>query len=76
MKKVLWSLMDNRRGSVGQALGIIEALDENLFEIEQKQIEYNSLSGLPNFIRGRSLVGITKESAAQIVSPFPIMFCR
>ena len=71
MKKVLWSLMDNRRGSVGQALGIIEALDENLFDVEQKQLEYNTFSGLPNFIRGRSLLGITKESGSQITAPFP-----
>ena len=71
MKKVLWSLMDNRRGSVGQALGIIEALDENLFEVEQKQLEYNIFSGLPNFMRGRSLIGITENSAEQIKAPFP-----
>ena len=71
MKKVFWSLMDNRRGSVGQALGIIGALDDELFEKEEKQLEYNSFSALPNFIRGRSLIGITKESAKKIKAPFP-----
>lgn len=71
MKKVFWSLMDNRRGSVGQALGIIGALDKDLFEVEEKQLEYNALSGLPNWLRGRTLIGITSESAKQIREPFP-----
>ena len=39
MKKVIWFLMDNRMGSVGQAKGIIQALDKNLFEIIEKKIE-------------------------------------
>ena len=71
MKKIFWSLMDNRRGSVGQALGVIGALDKNFFEVEEKKLEYNIFSGLPNFIRGNTLLGLTKESAAQIKPPFP-----
>ena len=71
MKKTFWSLMDNRRGSVGQALGIIGALDKNIFEITEKNLEYNPLSALPNWIRGCSLLGITQRSAASIKAPFP-----
>ena len=71
MKKVFWSLMDDRRGSVGQALGIIGALNKDLFEVEEKNLEYNKFAGLPNFIRGRTLFGLTKQSAEQIKAPFP-----
>lgn len=71
MKKTFWSLMDNRRGSVGQALGVIGALDRNIFEITEKNLEYNTLSALPNWIRGCSLLGITQRSAASIKAPFP-----
>lgn len=71
MKKTLWSLMDNRRGSVGQALGIIGALDKKIFEITEKKLEYTAFSGLPNWLRGRSLIGITDDSAKQICAPFP-----
>ncbi len=71
MKKKFWSLMDNRRGSVGQALGIINALNEDLFEIEEKNLEYTKFAGLPNWIRCRSLLGLTKQSAEQINPPFP-----
>lgn len=71
MKKTFWSLMDNRRGSVGQALGVINALDKNLFDTEEKKLEYTVLSALPNWIRGCSLTGLTKDSAKQIKGPFP-----
>lgn len=71
MKKVVWFLMDNRMGSVGQAKGIIQALDRNEFEIIEKKIEYNSFSGLPNWIRGTTLLGITKESKKQLQDSYP-----
>lgn len=62
--------MDNRRGSVNQALGVLNALPDN-FEIVEKSIEYTKLSALPNWIRGRSLLGISAASKSQIVPPFP-----
>lgn len=70
-KKIIWSLMDNRRGSVGQALGVLDALDKTKFEVVEKNIEYNKFSGLPNWLRGRTLVGVTKQSKKQIRPPFP-----
>lgn len=69
MKKVLWSLMDDRRGSVGQALGVIGALSN--IETIEKKIEYTKLAGLPNCIRGKSLLGITDSSKNEIAPPFP-----
>lgn len=71
MVKTLWTLMDDRRGSVGQALGVTDALDKNQFEIIEKQIEYTKAAVLPNFIRGRTLLGLTEDSKKIICPPFP-----
>ncbi|MBR1601213.1 MAG: mitochondrial fission ELM1 family protein [Alphaproteobacteria bacterium] len=72
MTKTIWAILDNRRGSVGQAKGVIEALS-NDFQIIEKNIEYTKLSGLPNWLRGRSLIGLTAESKKLISAPFPDM---
>jgi hypothetical protein len=71
MKKVLWVLLDSRTGSVGQAKGVMAHLNPKKFEIVEKRLEYNKLSGLPNFMRGKTLVGITPASKALITPPFP-----
>lgn len=71
MKKTVWLLLDNRMGSVGQARGVAQALDESFFEIEEKNITYNRFAGLPNWIKGVSLIGVAEESAKQIKSSFP-----
>lgn len=70
MKKILWALFDNRRGSVGQAQGVIDALPENI-EVVEKKLVYNKLSGLPNWLRGRTLLGLDKESQKEITEPWP-----
>lgn len=71
MKKTLWVLTDNRAGSVSQARGIVQQLNLNHFDVTEKEVEYTKLSGLPNFIRARSLMGLTKKSQALFVPPFP-----
>jgi len=71
MAKILWALMDDRRGSVGQALGVIGALDKNKINVVEKNIAYTRWAALPNFIRGASLLGITAESKEQIKAPYP-----
>ncbi len=71
MKKILWALMDDRRGSVGQALGIITALDNQKITAVEKKIVYTKTASLPNWLRGRSLLGLTAESKAEITPPFP-----
>ena len=70
MKKILWALLDNRRGSVGQAQGVIDALPKNIETVEKKLV-YNKFSGLPNWLRGRTLLGIDKQSQKEICEPFP-----
>ncbi|HCU58628.1 MAG TPA: nucleoside-diphosphate sugar epimerase [Alphaproteobacteria bacterium] len=73
MKKVLWVLIDNRMGSVGQARGIAQQLNSEHFDIIEKKIEYTKLSGLPNFIRGRTLIGLARSSKQNIKAPWPDM---
>ena len=63
MKKTMWVLLDNRMGSVGQAKGVLQELD-NEFEIVEKKIVYTKFAALPNWLRGkRFLIGIdTRQS--------------
>jgi len=70
MKKILWVLLDSRMGSVGQARGVVSFLDKEKYEIVEKNLEYTKLSGLPNFLRGKTLVGLTPECKKQIIAPF------
>lgn len=71
MSKTIWILTDNRRGSVNQALGIADALDKEQFSVIEKKIEYTKWSALPNWIRGKSLWGTTKDTRKQICAPYP-----
>lgn len=71
MEKTVWLLLDNRMGSVGQARGVAQALDKEMFKIEEKSIEYNKWVVLPNFLKGTTLIGVEKESKNSLVAPFP-----
>ena len=71
MKKTIWILIDNRIGSRHQAEGIAHYLDTNLFNIIYKELKYTSLASLPNFIRGKTLLGLDKTSKQLITSPYP-----
>lgn len=70
MKKTIWLLLDDRRGSVGQAQGIALSIG-NRANIIEKQLVYNSLAALPNWLRGRSLLGIDKKKSDNIYDDFP-----
>ncbi|MBR1604487.1 MAG: mitochondrial fission ELM1 family protein [Alphaproteobacteria bacterium] len=65
MKKIFWILLDNRMGSVGQAKGIEQELDTNLFEVVEKNLVYSRWAGLPNIIRRDTLLGITNPEILQ-----------
>ena len=73
MKKKLWVLLDSRTGSVGQARGVIQQLNPDNYDIVEKSLEYTKFSGLPNFLRGKTLIGLTPKSKKIISSPFPDM---
>ena len=69
MKKVIWILLDNRMGSVGQAKGIMQELDSSRFEIVTKELKYSRWAALPNFIRGASLLGVTNPDILNGAAP-------
>ena len=71
MKKVVWALLDDRMGSNGQINGIAQNLNSDHFKIVEKKIIYTRLSALPNFIRGRSLLGVVGESREKLTEPWP-----
>jgi uncharacterized protein len=65
---LIWVLTDDRPGNAGQALGVAEALD---LPFVQKPVRYTSLGKLPNVVRGSTLIGVTEDSIAQLVAPWP-----
>ena len=71
MKKTVWILLDNRIGSRHQAEGVANYLNQEQFDIIYKEIEYTKLAALPNFIRGRTLLGLTKTSKKNLSHPMP-----
>ena len=71
MAKTLWVLTDNRRGSVSQAMGIVDFIDKSQLTVIEKKLDYTRLSALPNWLRGKSLLGITDESKKRIIPPYP-----
>lgn len=70
MKRTLWILADDRRGSVGQAKGIAMALGDRT-EIVEKNVVYTKWGSLPNFIRGRTLIGVDVKKSDPLTEPWP-----
>ncbi|MBE6455970.1 MAG: nucleoside-diphosphate sugar epimerase [Alphaproteobacteria bacterium] len=66
--KQVWVLADDRAGNVNQLLGIAETLN---LPFERKNIVYTKLVRLPNFLRDKTLIGITPESQKELTMPFP-----
>lgn len=62
-KNIVWVLCDDRAGNVSQVLGVAEAL---LLPYERKNIIYNKLARLPNFINSYFLIGLTDDSKKEI----------
>ncbi len=70
MKKIIWALLDNRMGSVGQARGILQSLGDD-FEIVEKNIVYNRLASLPNCLLGASFCGVNSKKSSVLQPPYP-----
>lgn len=64
----IWVLTDDRMGNISQVLGVAEALDE---AYERKEIRYDAFVRLPNFLRGRTLLGVAAQSRTQLTAPWP-----
>ncbi|CAA7611347.1 mitochondrial fission ELM1 family protein [Magnetospirillum sp. UT-4] len=64
----VWVLADDRAGNVAQCLGVAEALGR---PFAVKAVRYGRLGGLPNPLRGASLLGVTAETGAALAPPWP-----
>jgi len=64
----VWVLADDRAGNVNQLLGIAEALG---CPYERKEIRYNKWIRLPNFLRGRSFVGLDSKYKKELLHDLP-----
>lgn len=64
----VWVLADTAAGHANQALGVAEALDRR-FEIQP--VTYTHFAGLPNLVRGASLLGIAQETKRHLAPPWP-----
>lgn len=65
---VIWALLDELAGNRSQVLGVAEALGLPFVE---KHISYSSLAKLPNMFKGASFMGLTSDSKAALVEPWP-----
>ena len=70
MKRTLWLLLDDRKGSANQAEGIALALKGKI-EIVKKNIVYTCFGSFPNYIRGRTLIGVNRDKSDDITPPWP-----
>lgn len=64
----VWLLTDDRAGNINQILGVAEALG---YPYERKEIRYDKMIKLPNFLRGASLIGLDEASKKQITPEWP-----
>lgn len=64
----VWILADNRAGNVNQLLGVAEALG---WPYERKDIHYNRWIRLPNWLRGRTFIGLDKNDKAGLTHDLP-----
>ncbi|MBQ9090076.1 MAG: mitochondrial fission ELM1 family protein [Alphaproteobacteria bacterium] len=68
MSKTVWILADDRAGNVNQLLGVASALD---WETKRIDIRYTDFVKLPNIIRDKTLIGLTKKSRSLLQQPYP-----
>lgn len=66
--KKIWALIDDRAGNTSQVIGVAESLS---LPYEKKNISYNSLVKFPNFIRGKSLVGVDIKNSSNLFDESP-----
>ena len=64
----VWILADDRAGNVNQLLGIAEALQ---LPFKRKDIRYDGWVKLPNFLRGKTLIGLEKSYRDILSAPYP-----
>jgi mitochondrial fission protein ELM1 len=64
---IVWILADNRAGDVNQCMGVAEALG---WGFVRKNIRYNRLSRLPNWLRHKTLLGVDLAQSDPLLPPY------
>lgn len=64
----IWVLTDHRAGTATQAIALAESLD---LQYEVKNIVYNSLASIPNFLLGGNLIHIKRNASSDISGDLP-----
>lgn len=64
----IWVLADDRIGNVNQCLGVAESLG---FPTIHKNIVYNRLASLPNYLRAATTVGVNHSKSDAVTAPYP-----
>ncbi len=65
---LVWVLADDRAGNVAQVVGVAENLG---IPYIRKNIFYNKLSNLPNFLKFNLLIGIDLSQSDPLTQPWP-----
>jgi mitochondrial fission protein ELM1 len=78
MEQSIWLLLDNRAGNRSQAMGVSDQLTTLLsqlpgepWQVINKEIIYNKMARLPNFVGGQSLIGIDIAKSDILQAPWP-----
>jgi len=64
----VWLLEDHKPGHTTQSLGLVDELGWPCHRIK---LEFGPLAARPNFLRGPTLRGLTRECAEHLVAPWP-----
>jgi mitochondrial fission protein ELM1 len=66
----IWVLTDDRPGTANQALGVADALARPYVV---KALNYGPLACLPNPLLGNTLLGLSAETKASLIAPWPAL---
>lgn len=64
----VWIIIDDKPGNANQAIALAKALN---VKYEVKQLKYNFLGFLPNWLKFNSLIGIDLDLSSPLVPPYP-----
>ncbi len=67
-KPLIWVLLDDRAGNRSQCLGVAKLLG---LDYEVRELEYTAMAALPNFLKGATFTGLTRQSANNLHAPWP-----
>ena len=64
---LIWALIDDRAGNNSQTIGLAQNISDHH---QIKEISYNKLAKLPNFLQFGSLIGINSDLKQELIKNF------